>query len=81
MDYFIQSNYSLEDLENFRDSNGFIDLTSAGIQLTNESREKRGTVDRFKNWVDFNGMKFPTEETNKGDYSYKVQYGGTWYYF
>ena len=57
MDYFIQSNYSLEDLEDFRDSNGFIDLTSAGIQLTNESREKRGTVDRFKNWVDFNGKK------------------------
>lgn len=37
--------------------------------------------DRDRNWVDFNGMKFPTEETNKGGYSYKVQYGGTWYYF
>ena len=37
--------------------------------------------DRDRNWVDFNGMKFPTEETDKGGYSYKVQYGGTWYYF
>ena len=37
--------------------------------------------DHDRNWVDFNGMKFPTEETNKGGYSYKVQYGGTWYYF
>ena len=37
--------------------------------------------DRDRSWVDFNGMKFPTEETDKGGYSYKVQYGGTWYYF
>ena len=37
--------------------------------------------DRDRNWVDFNGMKFPTEETDKGGYSYKVQYGGTGYYF
>lgn len=36
--------------------------------------------DHDRNWVDFDGMKFPTEETNKGGYSYKVQYGGTWYY-
>ena len=38
-------------------------------------------VDRDREWVDFNGMKFPTEETDKGGYFYKVQYGGTWYYF
>ena len=37
--------------------------------------------DRDREWVDFNGMKFPTEETDKGGYFYKVQYGGTWYYF
>ena len=37
--------------------------------------------DRDRKWVDFNGMKFPTEETDKGGYFYKVQYGGTWYYF
>lgn len=38
-------------------------------------------VDRDREWVDFNGMKFPTEETDKGGYFYKVQYGGIWYYF
>lgn len=37
--------------------------------------------DRERNWVDFDGMKIPAEETNKGGYSNKVQYGGIWYYF
>ena len=37
--------------------------------------------DRDREWVDFKGMKFPMEETDKGGYFYKVQYGGTWYYF
>lgn len=37
--------------------------------------------DRGRNWVDFDGMRIPAEETNKGGYSNKVQYGGTWYYF
>ena len=37
--------------------------------------------DRDRNWVDFNGMKCSSEETDNGGYSYKVQYGGTWYYF
>ncbi|MBR1540134.1 MAG: HipA domain-containing protein [Clostridia bacterium] len=54
---FIKSKYSLEDLEQFRDENGFIDLSKAGIQLTAESREKKGTAERIKNWVDFNGKK------------------------
>ena len=37
--------------------------------------------DRGRNWVDFNGSKCPTEKADNGGYSYKVQYGGTWYYF
>lgn len=37
--------------------------------------------DNERNWVDFNGMKFPAEKTDKGGYSYKVQYGGIWFYF
>lgn len=57
MSEFIKSNYTLEDLEKFRDENGFIDLTMAGVQITNESREKKGTEARLKNWVDFNGTK------------------------
>lgn len=37
--------------------------------------------DRDLEWVDFTGMKFSTEETDKGDYFYEVQYGGIWFYF
>lgn len=54
---FVDSNYSLEDLEEFRDENGFIDLSKTGIEFTPESREKKGTEERLKNWVNFNGKK------------------------
>lgn len=54
---FINSNYSLEDLEEFRDENGFIDLSKIELEFTSESREKKGTEERLKNWVDFNGKK------------------------
>lgn len=57
MDDFIKCEYSLEDLEEFRDENGFIDLTKAGVEITPESREKKGTEARLKNWVDFDGTK------------------------
>lgn len=54
---FEQSEYSLEDLESFRDENGFIDLSQAGITLSEKSREYIGNQDRIKNWVNFNGTK------------------------
>lgn len=54
---FVNSKYSLEDLEEFRDNNGFIDLSKIGIEFTQESREKKGTAQRIKYWVDFNGRK------------------------
>ena len=54
---FINSNYSLEELEEFRDEKGFIDLSKIALELTPESREKKGTAERIKNWVDFNGKK------------------------
>ncbi len=57
MNNFIKSDYTLEDLEEFRDEKGFIDLSKAGIQLTDESREKKGTEERLKNWIDFGGKK------------------------
>ena len=57
MNNFIKSDYTLEDLEEFRDKNGFIDLSLAGIQLTDESRETKGTEERLKNWIDFGGKK------------------------
>lgn len=37
--------------------------------------------ERGRKWVEFNGMKYAAEDTDKGGYSYKVQYGGTWFYF
>lgn len=54
---FIKSEYSIQDLEKFRDEKGFIDLSVAGIQLTEESREIIGNPNRIKNWVDFNGKR------------------------
>lgn len=56
MSNFIKSNYTLNDLEKFRDKDGFIDLSIAGIQITPESKEKKGTK-RLKNWIDFGGTK------------------------
>lgn len=54
---FEYSEHSLEDLEQFRDENGFIDLTKAGVTLTDASREYIGRQERIKNWVNFNGTK------------------------
>lgn len=51
----IQSQYSVEDLEQFRDKEGFINLAKAGIELTRQSREIEGNPNRGKNWVNFNG--------------------------
>lgn len=73
---FFQSEYSLEDLEQFRDENGFIDLSKAKIQFTAETREETGNTDRVKNWVNFNGTKtlikgeaILAQERNYGIYS------------
>lgn len=52
----IQSQYSLEDLEQFRDEEGFINLTEAGIEFNMQSREIEGNPNRGKNWINFNGI-------------------------
>ena len=54
---FIKSDYTIDDLQSFRDESGFIDLSKANIHLTKESRETKGTHFRIKNWVDFKGKK------------------------
>ena len=77
LDYdFVKSKYSIEDLEQFRDGSGFIDLTKAGINFSDESREIIGNPNRVKNWVDFNGKKvlikgeiILEEEKNYGIYA------------
>lgn len=62
VDKFINCDYSLEELEQFRDERGFIDLSKAGlsysiIESLIDARENRGTEYRVKNWVNFNGTK------------------------
>ena len=73
---FVKSEYSLEELEQFRDENGFIDLTKAEIIFTIQSREIVGNPNRVKNWVNFKGKKvllkgeaFLDEERNYGIYA------------
>lgn len=57
-----KSNLSLEDLEQFRDEDGYIDLDKAGLEVAEESREARGNEHRIKNWVDFNGAEVLIKE-------------------
>ena len=57
-----KSNLSLEDLEQFRDEEGYIDLDKAGLEVAKESREVRGNEHRVKNWVDFNGSEVLIKE-------------------
>ncbi len=73
---FIKCEYSIQDLEQFRDEKGFIDLSAAGVNLTEESREIIGNPNRIKNWVNFNGKKalikgeaILDEEQNYGIYA------------
>lgn len=54
---FEECEYSLDDLEQFRDENGFIDLTKAGLKFELDSREYVGNSDRIKNWVKFGQTK------------------------
>ena len=76
MSVFFNSQYSLEDLEQFRDKNGFIDLAKAGIEFIEGTREEAGNPSRVKNWVDFQGTKalikgeaIRDEEQNYGIYA------------
>ena len=61
----IKSQYTIQDLEAFRDENGYIDLEKAGIILEDDnSREKRGNSNRIKNWIDFLGTQVLIKEEN-----------------
>ena len=67
MKNFYSCEYSIDELNEFRDENGFIDLDKAKIEFTKESREIVGNIHRNKNWVNFNGTKalIKGEPTNK----------------
>lgn len=53
----IKVNISFEELEKYRDREGFINLDELNIELTKRSREKIGNKDRIKNWIDFSGER------------------------
>lgn len=52
----IKTNISFEELEKYRDEQGFIDLDELNIELTEESREKIGNEYRIKNWMEISGV-------------------------
>lgn len=53
----VKCNISFEELENYRDKEGYINLDELNIEFTEESREKIGNENRIKNWVDFSGVE------------------------
>ena len=81
------SDEMLQDISDASVGDGWLHKYDTDVYYMEDGEWNRVSVyknledDHDRNWADFNGMKFPTEETNKGGYSYKVQYGGTWYYF
>lgn len=54
---YAKTDYTKEDLERFRDTNGFIDLDALNLSFPEESRERMGNPNREKNWISFNGEK------------------------
>lgn len=59
----LKCNISLEQLEKYRDKDGFLNLDVLNLNFTEDSREKVGKENRLKNWVDFSG----TEVLLKGE--------------
>lgn len=53
----VKCNIRFEELENYRDKEGYINLDELNLELTEESREKVGNEDRIKNWIDFSGVE------------------------
>lgn len=53
----VKCEISFEELEKYRNTEGFIDLDKLGLELTDESREKVGNEKRIKNWIDFSGTE------------------------
>lgn len=54
---YSKSPLSYDELEKYRDENGFIDLNEANLVVVEGSRNQIGSTDIFKYWVDFNGTK------------------------
>ena len=54
---FTNCKYSIAELEQFRDEDGFINLDKINLDFSKESREIMGNPHRLKNWVNFNGKR------------------------
>ena len=54
---FEDSSYTIDELYKLRDKDGFIDLEKVGLNFPINTKEKRGSQDRIKNWVNFKGTK------------------------
>ena len=59
---FTQFPISLEELEKYRDEDGFINLDNVLLAIDESSRNQVGTTDIFKYWVDFAGQKVLLKE-------------------
>lgn len=53
----VKCNISFEELENYRDKEGYINLDELNLEFTEASREKVGNEDRIKNWINFSGVE------------------------
>lgn len=53
----VKCNISFEELENYRDKEGYINLDELNLEFTEESGEKVGNENRIKNWVNFSGVE------------------------
>lgn len=80
----------LQDISNASQGDGWLYKYDTEVFYLDDGEWKSyGQVSVYKNleddrdrfWVAFGRMKFATEEADKGGYSYKVEYGGVWYYF
>jgi len=54
---YAEAGCTKEELEQFRDEDGFIDLDALNLSFPLESRERMGNPDREKNWISFKGNK------------------------
>ena len=54
---FEDSSYTIDEIYILRDKDGFIDLENVHLRFPINTKEKRGSQDRIKNWVNFKGTK------------------------
>lgn len=71
---FTKCPLSIEEIEQYRDEDGFIDLDRINLVIDESSRNQVGTVDIFKYWIDFAGTKVLLKEEKRlnGEENYTI---------